>query len=183
MSVDDDRVTVSKAWLPIMVGGPSDGGLKDQQSEPEMMYPLPVQTRMQNVVRSAPRPFHSVGSAVSAFAVALALATTITACSTATGAGDVTTAKPTGTPTVSAAITATESSTARTVSANTATTGELVAALEAAGVAHADRWAREIMEYRPYDAADPTLQHLQDELAKYNPDPATLAAILSVLEP
>ncbi len=39
------------------------------------------------------------------------------------------------------------------------------------------------MEYRPYDTSDPTLQHLQDELAKYNPDPATLAAILSVLTP
>jgi hypothetical protein len=69
------------------------------------------------------------------------------------------------------------------VSANTATREELIAALEAAGVSRADRWAREIEEYRPYDTADPTLQHLQDELAKYNPDPATLAAILSVLEP
>jgi len=174
---------VSKDWLPIMAGGPSDGGLKNQQSELRMMYPFPVQTRMQNEVRSEPRRFHPAGGAVSVFAVALALAMTITACSTATGAGDVATAKPTATPTVSAAITATESSTPRTVSANTAMAGELVAALEAAGVANADRWAREIMEYRPYDAADPTLQHLQDELAKYNPDPATLAAILSVLEP
>ena len=70
-----------------------------------------------------------------------------------------------------------------TVSANTATREELIAALEAVGVSRADRWAREIEEYRPYDTADPTLQHLQDELAKYNPDPATLAAILSVLTP
>ena len=69
------------------------------------------------------------------------------------------------------------------VSANTATTDELIAALTAAGVARADRWAREIEEYRPYDTSDPTLQHLQDELAKYNPDPETLAGILSVLEP
>ena len=69
------------------------------------------------------------------------------------------------------------------ISANTATTDEIIAALTAAGVARADRWAREIEEYRPYDMGDPTLQHLQDELAKYNPDPETLAAILSVLQP
>ena len=69
------------------------------------------------------------------------------------------------------------------VSANTATNDELIAALTAAGVARADRWAREIQEYRPYDTSDPTLQHLQDELAKYNPDPETLAGILSVLQP
>lgn len=69
------------------------------------------------------------------------------------------------------------------VSANTATTDELIAAMESVGVTRADRWAREIEEYRPYDMADPTLRHLQDELSKYNPDPATLAAILSVLEP
>ena len=69
------------------------------------------------------------------------------------------------------------------VSANTATNDELIAALTAAGVPAADRWAREIQEYRPYDTSDPTLQHLQDELAKYNPDPETLAGILSVLQP
>ncbi|HET7182696.1 MAG TPA: hypothetical protein VFI15_10730 [Candidatus Limnocylindrales bacterium] len=69
------------------------------------------------------------------------------------------------------------------VSANTATESELVAALTAAGVPNADRWAREVMEYRPYAADDPTLQHLQDNLAKYNPDPATLAGILAALEP
>jgi len=74
------------------------------------------------------------------------------------------------------------SSTAK-VSANTATHDELVAALTAAGVPNAERWAREVEEYRPYDTSDPTLQHLQDQLAKYNPDAATLAGILSALEP
>jgi hypothetical protein len=69
------------------------------------------------------------------------------------------------------------------VSANTATEAELVAALTDAGVPNADRWAREVMEYRPYPSDDPLLQRLQDNLAKYNPDPATLAAILSALEP
>lgn len=55
--------------------------------------------------------------------------------------------------------------------------------LAAAGVPSPDRWAREIQEYRPYDTSDATLQKLQDNLAKDNPDPATLAAILSALQP
>jgi hypothetical protein len=69
------------------------------------------------------------------------------------------------------------------VSANTASQSEIAAALAAAGVPNADRWAREVTEYRPYPANDPTLQVLQDNLAKYNPDPATLAGILGALQP
>jgi hypothetical protein len=69
------------------------------------------------------------------------------------------------------------------VSANTATNAELVAALTAAGVPNADRWAREIEEYRPYDTADTTLQKLQDNLAKYDPSAETLAGILAALQP
>jgi hypothetical protein len=98
-----------------------------------------------------------------------------------TTAADATAAASTPAPTSSA--TASATATTGAVSANTATESELVAALEAAGVSSADRWAREILEYRPYDTTDPTLQHLQDELAKYDPDPATLAGILSVLTP
>lgn len=70
-----------------------------------------------------------------------------------------------------------------TVSANTASTDELIAALEANGVDNAAQWAREIEEYRPYDMADPELTHLQDELAKYNPDPDQLQKILDTLTP
>lgn len=69
------------------------------------------------------------------------------------------------------------------VNANTATAEELVAALEAAGVANADRWADEIQEYRPYDTADPDFQKLRDELAKYNPGEDVIDQIISVLEP
>lgn len=69
------------------------------------------------------------------------------------------------------------------VSANTATTAELVAALEAAGVPNADRWADEIEEYRPYDASDPQLAKLRTELEKYNPGEDVLDTILSVLQP
>ncbi|MFN8620344.1 MAG: hypothetical protein U0869_06320 [Chloroflexota bacterium] len=69
------------------------------------------------------------------------------------------------------------------VSANTATADELVAALTAAGVANPDRWAREIQEYRPYDASDTKLDKLRGELEKYNPGEETLNTILSVLQP
>lgn len=69
------------------------------------------------------------------------------------------------------------------VSANNATEEELVAAFEAAGIENAEKWADEVVEYRPYDAADPSLATLKEELAKYEPDDATLEKILSVLEP
>lgn len=75
------------------------------------------------------------------------------------------------------------SASAARVSANDASFDELVAALQSVDVSPADRWAREIMEYRPYDPGDPTLAQLQDQLAKYNPSAETLAGILSVLEP
>jgi hypothetical protein len=82
-----------------------------------------------------------------------------------------------------AASAATSTVPAGKVSANTATQEELVAALTAANVPNAERWAREIEEYRPYDSADPTLAKLQQNLAKYHPSAETLALILSVLEP
>lgn len=69
------------------------------------------------------------------------------------------------------------------VSANTATNDELIAALTAAGVTNAAKWANEIQEYRPYDSSDTALTKLQDNLTKYNPDDATLRAILGVLKP
>ena len=120
--------------------------------------------------------------ALAALATVIALA----ACTSGSGAtptaassaGSVAPAAATTTPTD-----APSSAVAGKVSANTASQSELAAALAAAGVPNADRWAREVTEYRPYPADDPTLQVLQDNLAKYNPDPATLAGILSVLEP
>lgn len=69
------------------------------------------------------------------------------------------------------------------VSANAATVDEIAAALAAAGVDNADRWAREVAEYRPYDTSDLNLTHLQEELAKYNPAPGVVDLIVSVLEP
>ena len=67
------------------------------------------------------------------------------------------------------------------VNANTATVAEIQAALEAAGVANAARWAKEVEEYRPYPTNDPTFAKLRGELAKYNPGPGVVDQIISVL--
>jgi hypothetical protein len=67
------------------------------------------------------------------------------------------------------------------VSANAATVEELAAALAAAGIANADRWAAEIEEYRPYPD-DPSWAKLRAELGKYNIDPAVLEKIISLLK-
>jgi hypothetical protein len=72
-------------------------------------------------------------------------------------------------------------STPSTVDANNAGIDELAAAFEAVGVANAERWAREVDEYRPYSGTD-NWAKLKQELSKYNIDDATLAKILSVLE-
>jgi hypothetical protein len=107
------------------------------------------------------------------------LAIALAACSGSVGADTATTvatAEPVATD-------STATSTVATVSANTASQSEIAAALQAAGVPNADRWAAEVVEYRPYPADDATLQKLQDNLAKYQPDGATLVAILSTLRP
>jgi ABC-type phosphate transport system substrate-binding protein len=71
----------------------------------------------------------------------------------------------------------------RKVSANSASRAELAAALAAAGVPNAERWAIEIEEYRPYPADDPTFAKLRRELAKYRPAPGVVDRIVSVLAP
>jgi hypothetical protein len=112
----------------------------------------------------------------------LALSALVAACST--GSAATSTPPSATTPAATAAATTASSSAATArVSANTATQSDIAAALDAAGVPNADRWAREVVEYRPYDGSDATLQKLQQNLAKYNPDPATLAGILSALTP
>lgn len=69
------------------------------------------------------------------------------------------------------------------VSANNATEEELVAAFEAAGIANAEKWADEVVEYRPYAADDPDFTMLREELAKYNPEAGVIDQIVAVLEP
>jgi ABC-type glycerol-3-phosphate transport system substrate-binding protein len=116
-------------------------------------------------------------------AAALVLAAAVAACSGAATNGTTPSLSPAAAASPSAAASGAPTTAATKVSANTATYDELVAALSAAGVTSAARWATEVMEYRPYDTSDPMLAHLQDELAKYNPDDQTLNAILSVLTP
>lgn len=105
------------------------------------------------------------------------------ACSSGGTAATQTASDLSAAPTASATSAAGGGSPTSQVSANSASEPEIAAALAAAGVSNADRWAREVVEYRPYDASDSTLQKLQDNLAKYNPDPTTLAGILSALVP
>jgi hypothetical protein len=69
------------------------------------------------------------------------------------------------------------------VSANTASEDEIAAALASAGVTNPQRWAEEVVEYRPYPTDDPNLTKLRNELAKYNPGQQTIDKIVSVLTP
>lgn len=75
-----------------------------------------------------------------------------------------------------------EPSTSGKLSANDATIADLAAAFEAAGIGNARRWAREVDEYRPYDVADTDYAKLRGELAKYNPGPGVVDAIIAELE-
>lgn len=129
----------------------------------------------------------SPASVATTTATATAVATaTPTGTATASAATGTSTPKATATATSTAASTATPAATAtasavQKVNANTATIAQIQAALEAAGVSNASRWAREVEEYRPYPA-DPTWAKLRQELAKYNPGPGVVDQIISVLE-
>ena len=68
------------------------------------------------------------------------------------------------------------------LSSNNATTEELQAGFEAAGISNARQWAREVEEYRPYPEEDPNMARLRRELAKYNPGPGVVDAIIALLE-
>ncbi|MEA2972145.1 MAG: hypothetical protein QOG82_603 [Actinomycetota bacterium] len=95
----------------------------------------------------------------------------------ATAALPATTAVPAATPTTAAP------SGAIPVSANDATRAELQAAFTAAGISSPAQWAREVEEYRPYPADDPTYAKLRQELAKYNPGPGVVDQIVATLVP
>lgn len=68
-----------------------------------------------------------------------------------------------------------------TLSANNASIAELTAAFEAVGIGSARRWAREVDEYRPYSVDDTNYTKLRAELAKYNPAPGVVDAIIAQL--
>lgn len=110
----------------------------------------------------------------------LALGTALVACGGSTPPPAAPTSVPVAPP--SAAGAAPTQGTTR-VSANDASEEELVSALTAAGVDNADRWADEVVEYRPYPADDPNFAKLRGELAKYNPSQETVDRIVSTLTP
>lgn len=101
------------------------------------------------------------------------------------GCGSDTTETPAAvtTSTVTTSTVAPAPETGAKVSANSGSADEIAAALTAAGVQNAERWTREVMEYRPYDTADPSLASLRQELLKYNPAPDQLEKILGALTP
>ncbi len=105
-----------------------------------------------------------------------------TAATTAAATSTQRAATATGTSAATAAATGTSSAAAKKVSANNATIAELTAAFEAAGISSASRWAREVDEYRPYAATDTNLNKLRQELAKYNPGPGVVDAIVATLQ-
>jgi hypothetical protein len=127
-------------------------------------------------------------SSISARLTVGGAATLLTVCLAACG-GSTTTPAPsssagTDSPvgTDSAAAGATTSAVTK-VSANTASEDEIAAALESAGVSNPERWAVEVVEYRPYPTDDPDLTKLRDNLAKYNPGQETTDKIVSALTP
>jgi hypothetical protein len=65
--------------------------------------------------------------------------------------------------------------------ANTATRAEMTTAFTAAGISNASRWALEVEEYRPYPTNDPNMAKLRQNLAKYNPGPGVVDAIIGAL--
>ncbi len=118
-------------------------------------------------------------------AVALAAAGGLAACSssTSTSTGTSTTTAASASPSTGGATAGSTAGATAKVSANTASAEEIQAALTAAGVTNAARWTKEVQEYRPYPADDPSLAKLRKELQKYNPSADQLDKILSALQP
>lgn len=109
-----------------------------------------------------------------------------TATSTATAPTAVPTTTATEAPTTpevtaTATVEAPGNQAGETLSANDASIAELTARFEAAGIAQAARWAREVDEYRPYSEDDTDYNNLRGELAKYNPGPGVVDAIIATL--
>jgi hypothetical protein len=100
------------------------------------------------------------------------VATTV-ASTTPTTAVTTTTAAPATTTTAAPAV--------AKVNANTATRAEMTTAFTAAGISNASRWALEVEEYRPYPTNDPNMAKLRQNLAKYNPGPGVVDAIIASL--
>jgi DNA uptake protein ComE-like DNA-binding protein len=119
--------------------------------------------------------------AIPMIAAGLAATIALSGCGSSTTSNSST--APTTSATTSASAGATATSSGQKVSANTASQSEISAALQAAGVANAQRWAKEVVEYRPYDTGDANLTKLQQSLAKYSPGQDTINKIVGALQP
>lgn len=117
---------------------------------------------------------------------ALLFAVLFTACGSTAGVQPQATSTATSTGAATSAATplpvpsTTTGSTAK-VSANNATNAQLIAAFTAAGIPNPSSWAREVQEYRPYDAGDANLTKLRQNLAKYNPAAGVVDKIVATL--
>ena len=121
-------------------------------------------------------PWFSLAHGFRAAGLAMALAFTV-ACG---GEEPSAATAPSAAPTAEVAANTTPA-TSGTLSANNASIAELTAAFEAAGIGSARRWAREVDEYRPYSVDDTNYTKLRAELAKYNPAPGVVDAIIAQL--
>jgi hypothetical protein len=112
--------------------------------------------------------------------LSLALMAALTGCSSP-GAGSPGSSSPAASSVPPAASPAPTNTSVQTVDPNTATAGELTAALRSAGVDNPDKWAHEVEEYRPYTAGnlEPTLT---EELGKYDISQDQLRRVLGALE-
>lgn len=104
--------------------------------------------------------------------VATTIAPTV-ASTTPTTAVTATTAAPATTTTAAPAV--------AKPNANSASRAEMTTAFTAAGISNASRWALEVEEYRPYPTNDPNMAKLRQNLAKYNPGPGVVDAIIASL--
>ena len=97
------------------------------------------------------------------------------------GAATVAPATATATAAITSTAATTSSGSAAKVSANNASNAELIAAFTAAGIPNPSSWAREVQEYRPYDAGDTNLTKLRQNLVKYNPAAGVVDKIVATL--
>ena len=67
------------------------------------------------------------------------------------------------------------------VDANDAPIFDVVTAFELNDIPEAGRWAREVVAYRPYDVADPTLARLRQQLVRQKPPPGVVDQIVASL--
>ena len=115
------------------------------------------------------------------FAVGVGLAGALAACGSSSSSSGASSPKVANSSSSTSSSSAPAKKIAGTVSANSATSEELTAAFTAAGIEPADRWAREVGEYRPYPNDDPTFAKLRQELSKYNPSPELVDKIVATL--